>query len=146
MYNLNMILFRLTLNFHEVCLAGNLTPPFNPQQIPKHYVTKQNIRLNAKYEDLFFSPRESTFTKCFGGQEFYVSFYLSFLHVTRNANTIIDTIWSSIGDVFKTDNVCVFRRIISIQTCCILWHTISIRGSTLHSIQLFSLGISSFYN
>ena len=70
MYNLDMLLFCLTLKSHEVCLAGNLTPPFNPQQIPKHYVTKQNIRLNAKYEDLFFSPRESTFTKYFGGQEF----------------------------------------------------------------------------
>ena len=73
-----------------------------------------------------------------------MSFYLSFLHVTRNANTIIDTIWSSICDVSKTDIVCISKRIISIPTCCILWHTISIRGSTLRSIQIFSLAFFVF--
>ena len=131
----NIMIFCLTLKFHEVCLAGNLTPPINPHKIPKHYVTKQNIRFSVKYEDLFFSPRESTFTKCFGGQEFYVSFYLSFLRVTRNANTIIDTIWSSIDDIFsKTSIVYGSKLIISTQTLCILWHTISILGSTLHKI------------
>ena len=50
----NIKIFCLTLKFHEVCFASNLTPTFNPYLIPKHYVTKQNIRLNVKYEDLFF--------------------------------------------------------------------------------------------
>ena len=36
-----------------------------------------------------------------------MSFYLSFLHVTRNANTTIDTIWSSIDDIFK---ICLFLQ------------------------------------